>query len=130
MISRAEARAFCARWLPAWTGGEATALLGFYAPDAVYADPSVPAGVSGDALREHLTALLAANPDWVWTHSGSVPMEGGFVNRWHATWPLRDRTAEVDGICLVWLRGGLIARNEVFFDRLPLSRPPGAAPRG
>jgi len=130
MVSPQEARAFCDRWLPTWTGGDATALLEFYAPDALYADPSVPAGVTGDALREHLTALLAANPRWVWTHTGSVPMEGGFVSRWHATWPLRDRVAEVDGICLVWLRDGLIVRNEVFFDRLGLTRPRPAAPTG
>ena len=45
-LTQYEAEAFCARWLPAWTGNRPEALLEFYARDAYYADPAVPDGRS------------------------------------------------------------------------------------
>jgi 2-hydroxychromene-2-carboxylate isomerase len=119
-----QAAEFASRWLPAWSGNEPERLLAFYAEDAFYADPEVPHGVSGADLRDHLRKLLAANPSWEWLHQGSIPMRDGFVNRWLASWPLRGRTVELRGICLVQLRDGLIYRNEVFFDRAPLQARP------
>jgi hypothetical protein len=44
-------------------------------------------------------------------------MQDGFVNFWHATIPTDGGVREVDGVCLVYLRGDRIYRNEVFFDR-------------
>ena len=41
-----EARAFAERWLPAWSGNRPERLASFYAPDAVYSDPAIPAGVT------------------------------------------------------------------------------------
>jgi len=38
------ARAFAARWLPAWTGNDPERLVAFYAPGATYIDPAVPRG--------------------------------------------------------------------------------------
>lgn len=118
----AEARAFAARWLPAWTGNDPERLLAFYAADAVYLDPGVPAGVTGkDALRVYFTKLLAHNPDWVWNQREAIPMEDGFVNLWHASIPVAGGTLEVDGVCLVQLNeAGEIRRNEVYFDRAEL----------
>jgi len=116
-----EARAFAERWLPAWSGNRPELLAGFYAPDAVYSDPAIPAGVRGrDALRAYFGVLLARNPDWVWVQRGSVPMEDGFLNLWHASIPVGARTLEVDGACTVQLRDGLIYANHVFFDRSAL----------
>jgi hypothetical protein len=43
---------------------------------------------------------------------------GVFVNYWDATIPLADSPLQLSGVCLVVLREGLIARNEVFFDHL------------
>jgi hypothetical protein len=120
-MDAAEARAFAERWLPAWTGGDPDRLLAFYAPDALYADPAIPQGLRGDALHRYLGKLLGANPRWVWTHTGSDPLPGGFVNRWTATIPVGQRTIEAAGVCLVFLNeDGLITKNEVFFDRAPL----------
>ena len=56
-------------------------------------------------------------PDWVWTHRGSTPLKDGFLNRWHASVPIGNEVVEVDGVCTVQLRDGLIYANEVFFDR-------------
>jgi hypothetical protein len=120
-LTREEARAFAERWLPAWSGNRPELLVSFYADDAFYADPAIPAGVRGrDALLAYFRRLLAKHPSWVWTQRAAIPLEGGFLNLWHATIPAGGRVLEVDGVCSVELREGKIARNEVFFDRSEL----------
>lgn len=122
-LDAAAARAFAEKWLPAWSGNRPELLASFYAEDAFYADPAVPAGVRGRAaLLAYFRRLLARNPRWVWTHRGSLPLAGGFLNLWHAAIPAGDRLVEVDGVCTVELRDGQICRNEVFFDRSELLR--------
>ena len=112
------ARAFAPRWLPACTGTEPERLAAFYAGDAFYSDPAIPEGVRGrPALLAYFRKLLARNPHWVWTHRDSMPLADGFLNLWHASIPAGGRTVEVDGVCSVQLRDGLIYRNEVYFDR-------------
>lgn len=115
------ARAFADVWLPAWTGNDPDRLVGFYTEDCFYSDPQIPAGVRGRAaLRAYFVTLLGQNPAWIWTHSGSTPLDNGFLNRWHASIPVGARTIECDGVCVVQIRGGLIYSNEVFFDRTEL----------
>jgi len=81
-----EARAFAGKWLPAWTGNRPELLASFYSGDAVYSDPAVPRGVhSRDAILAYFRKLLARNPQWVWKHRGSIPLQDGFLNLWHAT---------------------------------------------
>jgi hypothetical protein len=63
---------------------------------------------------------LARNPEWVWTHRRGVPLVDGFLNHWHASVPIGSARVEIDGVCSVQLRDGLIYANEVFFDRAPL----------
>lgn len=118
------AREFCARWLPAWSGNRPELLAGFYATDAFYRDPEVPDGLRGrPALREYFSRLLARFPDWVWTHVRGVPLEGGFLNHWHAAIPVGREVVEVTGVCTVQFDAdGLIRANEVFFDRSELLR--------
>jgi len=120
-LSPDEASEFAGQWLPAWTGNDPDSLVAFYAPDALYVDPAVPDGIVGHAqLRAYFATLLVRNPDWVWTHRGSMPLKDGFVNLWHASIPVATSTIEVDGLCTVQLRDGLIYRNEVYFDRSEL----------
>ena len=126
-MSAAEAREFADRWLPAWTGNDPERLVAFYTDDAFYSDPAIPSGVRGRAgLFAYFRKLLAQNPSWVWTHRGSLPIAHGFLNFWHASIPVGDRTVEADGVCTVQLRDGLITSNQVFFDRSELRRGPGA----
>jgi hypothetical protein len=116
-----EARAFAAKWLPAWTGNDPKRLASFYHPDAFYSDPAIPGGVRGcDALHDYFVRLLRRYPDWVWQQVDSSPMPGGFLNKWRATIQVADGVLEVVGVCTVELRDGLIVRNEVYFDRTEL----------
>jgi hypothetical protein len=122
MMSVEQARAFAERWLPAWSGNRPEHLASFYSDDAFYSDPGVPQGVTGQAaLLAYFRKLLAQNPDWVWTQTEGIPMEGGFVNRWLAKIPVGPRLLDVEGVCLVRLDAdGRIRRNEVYFDRTRL----------
>ena len=135
-MSEAEGKQLTDRWLPAWTGNDPERLAAFYADDAVYSDPAVPAGIQGrDEILAYFRRLLARYPDWVWTNTRVRPLDGGFLNYWHATIPDGDRVVECDGVCTVVVEDGLIRRNEVFFDRSDLvhqgrSAEPGSHPRG
>jgi SnoaL-like domain len=121
-----EARRFAEKWLPAWTGNQPELLASFYSDDAFYSDPAIPQGVRGrPALLGYFGKLLARYPDWVWTHRGSIPLENGFLNLWHASIPVGGHRLELDGVCTVQLKGGLIYSNQVFFDRTELLRASG-----
>jgi hypothetical protein len=117
------ARAFAEEWLPAWTANNPGLLVSFYADNAFYSDPAIPEGVKGrDALLAYFTKLLARNPRWVWSHTGSMPLADGFLNFWHASIPVGGKMVEIDGVCSVQLRDGLIYANRVYFDRAELLR--------
>ncbi len=125
------ARAFAENWLPAWSGNRPEHLASFYTDDVYYADPAIPSGVRGRAaLLAYFTTLLRHNPNWVWTQRGSIPIQDGFLNQWHASIPVGSVTIEVDGVCTVQIRGERIYSNEVFFDRSELLQAVAAAKRG
>ncbi len=117
-----QAREFAARWLPAWTGNNPQKLTDFYSEDAFYLDPGIPDGVQGKKkVLAYFRKLLAQNPEWIWTQIEGIPMEGGFLNKWHAIVPVGKRTLELVGVCFVQFNDkGLIHRNEVYFDRTNL----------
>lgn len=119
MMTSEQAREFASRWLPAWTGNEPEKLAEFYSDDALYLDPAVPRGIRGKQdLLAYFRRLLAQNPDWVWTQIEGIPMEGGFLNKWHARIPIGESVIECVGVCFVQFDGqGRIRRNEVYFDR-------------
>src|SRR5262245_47495413 len=115
------AREFNDIWLPAWTGNRPEYLVSFYTEDAFYADPGMWPGIRGQRqLLAYFTKLLARFPDWTWTMRGSQPLKDGFLNGWHASIPIGPKTIEIDGVCSVQLRHGLIYRNVVYFDRSEL----------
>lgn len=117
-----EALEFCARWLPLWTGDRPEELAAMYTDDLYYRDPARKDGIRGKAdFLAYLRKLLARNPRWRWEAVETFPLEGGFVLRWRATIPLPDgREVEEEGLDLVFVRDGRIARNEVYFDRSAL----------
>ncbi|MCB1152309.1 MAG: nuclear transport factor 2 family protein [Deltaproteobacteria bacterium] len=120
-LTQYEAEAFCARWLPAWTGNRPEALLEFYARDAYYADPAVPDGLRGrEAMAAYFAKLLAANPRWIWETQEVHCTPRGFTLKWHARIPTPGGVLEQDGLDIVEIADGVITRNEVYFDRTPL----------
>jgi hypothetical protein len=122
MMTREQARAFAAQWLPAWTGNKPEKLADFYSDDAFYLDPGIPDGVKGkEDILAYFKKLLALNPAWVWTQIEGIPLEGGFLNKWHALIPVGAKTMECVGVCFVQFDDcGKICRNEVYFDRTSL----------
>jgi len=47
-------------------------------------------------------------------------LEDGFLNKWKLSAPVGDRVVTCCGVCTVQAAAGLIYRNEVYFDTLPL----------
>lgn len=122
-MDEAQATAFCTRFLAAWTGNRPEELLAFYAEDAFYRDPGRPQGLRGHAeLRPYFTRLLAANPAWVWTLVELHLTGNGFTLKWHASIPAGAATVEEDGLDIVEVADGRITRNEVYFDRVGLTK--------
>lgn len=117
-----EARRFAEQWLPAWTGNDPELLTSFYSDDAFYLDPAIPDGVKGrPALLAYFKRLLAHNPEWIWTQIEGIPLEDGFLNKWHAEIPVGEKKLDVIGVCFVQFdEVGKIRRNEVYFDRSQL----------
>jgi ketosteroid isomerase-like protein len=102
-------------------------VLACYTPDCVYLDPNTRGPVVGhDALRRYLTRLFQK---WRmhWSMREFFPFgegdSGTFL--WHAslTPSAGGKTAEIDGMDLALVRGGLLYRNEVYFDRMALFQP-------
>ena len=122
MMTREQAREFASHWLPAWTGNTPEKLADYYSDDCFYMDAGIPNGAKGKAeLIRYFTKLLARNPNWVWTQIEAIPMEEGFLNKWHAAIPVGEKTVECIGVCFVQLDSqGKIKRNEVYFDRTEL----------
>jgi len=122
MMTPQQASEFAGRWLPAWTGNNPEKLTDFYSEDAFYLDPGIPDGVSGKKkILKYFTKLLAQNPEWVWKQIEGIPMDKGFLNKWHAAIPVGKEILEFVGVCLVQFdKNGLICRNEVYFDRTHL----------
>ncbi len=121
-MSKEQAKEFVSIWLPAWTGNDPEKLLAFYSEDAFYLDPTIPDGVKGkDKLRGYFNVLLKNNPAWVWTQIEGIPMEDGFLNKWHALIPVGPVNIDCIGVCFVQFDSqGKIRRNEVYFDATKL----------
>ena len=111
--------------LEAWNTQDVESVVGCYTADVLYRDPNTKGNVNGGAaMRRYLTKLFAA---WKmhWALREVYPFgdtEGGAF-LWHASIAKPDGgdAVEVDGMDLVLLEGGLIRRNDVYFDRAVLA---------
>ncbi len=116
-----DAENFCDAWLPSWTGNDPDRLIEFYSADAFYLDPTAKGGLRGHGeILPYFTRLLKNNPGWKWTHEEIIPTENGFVLRWKAVIPVREKEVIEHGLDIVEIDGGKIIRNEVYFDTLKL----------
>lgn len=121
MMTNDELTTFCTNWLAAWTGNNPEKLLTFYTDNTFYLDPARPQGLNGKVeLQKYFTALLAKNPDWVWSLVELHPTEKGLMLKWSASVPKGETSVKFSGLDLVEMKDGKISRNEVYFDPSPL----------
>ncbi|PJZ52117.1 nuclear transport factor 2 family protein [Leptospira adleri] len=112
-----EAEEFCIRWLSAWTGNRPEHLISFYEDDAFYSDPTAKRGFQGHSkIFPYFKILLRNNPNWIWTHEEIFPNEKGFLLKWKAVIPTKEKEIIEYGMDIVEVADGKITRNEVYFD--------------
>lgn len=109
-----------ASWLAAWTAKDVPALLGFYAPDALYKDPQTAGGITGHAaLGAYLTQLFVSTPPMRYQPDTVWAIDGGFCGRWFCDIGEGGELGRIRGFDLVILKGDKIAVNEVYVHQLP-----------
>lgn len=122
-------RALAERMLAAWTSQDVARVLDCYTDDLDYRDPSTRGPVRGrEAMGRYLERLFAGwRMTWALRELWPYADGSGANVLWRATFAQRGGgpTVELDGMDLVVLREGRIARNEVVFDRTLL---PGGDP--
>jgi steroid delta-isomerase-like uncharacterized protein len=134
---------FCARYLAAWNGHDASAIADLVTEDVVWEDPALPAPAHGPlAVQEFMRTAWVAFPDlrfddtdtphcssngdrvaWRWRMRGTMtgPIEPpGFAPT--------GRSMEIEGVDLWTMRDGRIARYRAFYDTNDLARQLGIAP--
>ena len=112
------------KFLDAWTSQDVEAVLAVYTDDLRYRDPNTRGEIVGAAaFRRYLTRLFA-----LWQMSWSlrevhIGPDGTGAVLWRATMRRvgSGETVHVEGMDLVQLRDGRVARNEVYFDRTLLA---------
>jgi ketosteroid isomerase-like protein len=112
-------------FLAAWNSQNVERVLACYTEDLVYRDPNTRGAVEGQgAMRRYLTKLFAG---WQmhWEKREARLFEGGVGGAvlWRATFqrPGGAERVTIDGMDLVEVRGELLSRNEVYFDRAALA---------
>ena len=113
------------RFIGAWNSHDPELVASIYTDDVIYVDPSTRGAVEGgDALRRYLKKLLGK---WKmqWSLREAYPLEGkeGYAALWRASLQYEGRgsVVEVNGMDLILMRGELVERNEVYFDRSVLA---------
>ncbi len=113
------------RFLDAWNRQDVEAVVSCYTEDLRYRDPNTRGHVEGRAAMRRYLGKLFASWQMTWAQRELLPLrdQEGAAFLWHATFrrPGRDLLVESDGIDVAILRGDLVARNEVYFDRAVLA---------
>ena len=110
---------YCISWLKDWTGNKADKLINWYHDDAYYQDPAFPKGLKGHTqIFPYFKKLLELNPRWEWSLDEIYDTSKGFVLKWKAIIPIKDKILTEYGMDIVELKDGKIIRNEVYFDRV------------
>jgi steroid delta-isomerase-like uncharacterized protein len=134
---------FCARYLAAWNGRDATAMGDLVTDDVVWEDPALPEPARGaDAVQEFMREAWVAFPDLRFDESDEphLTADGDRVAwRWRMrgtnTGPIdppgfapTGRAIEIEGVDLWTMRDGRIARYRAFYDFNALAVQLGLAP--
>ena len=134
---------FCARYLAAWNGHDASAIADLVTDDVLWEDPALPAPVRGPAaVQAFMRDAWAAFPDLRFdeTDTPHLSVDGDKVAwRWRMrgtnTGPIdppgfapTGRAIEIEGVDLWTMRDGRIARYRAFYDFNALAVQLGLAP--
>ena len=134
---------FCARYLAAWNGRDATAMADVVTDDVVWEDPALPGPARGPAaVQEFMREARVAFPDLHFDDSDEphLTADGDRVAwRWRMrgtnTGPIdppgfapTHRAIEIEGVDLWTMRDGRIARSRAFYDFNALAVQLGLAP--
>ena len=141
-MSRQQIVALAGEWDQAWAARDIDRLVALYTPDAVWADPTLVAPVSGHAaLRTYFAGLIAAIPD-ISIRQEVVFAEDGATScasQWRATGtftgqlpntalsPTGDHI-EYTGVAIITLRDGKVSHVQQYPDVVSLQRQIGAIP--
>ena len=119
-----EVRKLAEAVLSAWNRQDVEGVVSCYTEDCVYLDPNTRGPVVGrEALRRYLSRLFQRwKMNWSLREFFQFADGEGGAFLWHAqlTPASGGKTAEIDGMDLVLLRGDKLSRNEVYFDRAAL----------
>jgi ketosteroid isomerase-like protein len=114
------------RFLAAWNSQDPDSVVALYTADLVYRDPNTRGEIHGaDSFRRYLSKLFAR---WTmqWSLREAHPLEGreGLAVLWRAALAPAGGgdPVQVEGMDLIELEGDRVKRNEVYFDRVALSR--------
>ena len=125
MMDKAAVVKHADRFLAAWNSQEIERVIACYSPDLVYLDPNTVEAITGaQDMRRYLARLFDAW-EMEWFLREAYPLEGtdGAAVLWRAQLRHREsgRSFTAEGMDLVLMQGGRIARNEVYFDRTELA---------
>jgi ketosteroid isomerase-like protein len=119
-----EARRLTEVVLSAWNRQDVDKVVSCYTEDCVYLDPNTRGPVVGrDGFRRYLSRLFQRwKMHWSLREFFLFADGSGGAFLWHAelTPASGGKTAEIDGMDLVAVRGERLCRNEVYFDRMAL----------
>ena len=134
---------FCARYLAAWNGRDATAMGDLVTDDVVWEDPALPEPARGPAaVQEFMREAWVAFPDLRFDE-GDEPhcsvagdrVAWGWRMRGTNTGPIdppgfapTGRAIDIEGVDLWTMRDGRIARYRAFYDFNALAVQLGLAP--
>jgi ketosteroid isomerase-like protein len=112
-------------FLDAWNSQDVERVAACYTEDLRYRDPNTRGYVEGrDALRRYLRKLFAGwQMSWHKREVFQLAETNGVAFLWRATFrrPAGGLVVEADGMDLAVVRDGLLARNDVYFDRAVLA---------
>ena len=134
---------FCARYVAAWNGHDASVVSDLLTEDVVWEDPALPGPVRGvPAVQEFMRVAWATFPDLRFdeTDEPHCTFDGERVAwRWRMRGTFRGaidppgfaptgRPMAVEGVALWTMRGGRIARYRAYYDMSDVARQLGIAP--
>ena len=123
-VSIGDIEALTARVIGAWNRQEVEAVVGCYTEDCLYRDPNTRGAIEGRAaLRKYLGRLFEAwRMEWTVKEVHPFADGTGAAALWRADLAPASGgdKKRIHGMDLVIVRGGLVHRNEVYFDRTAL----------